>query len=118
MSGRPKFSVFRPWVEPSPSRKTNGDRLRLLTAVVALLFVPADRLGRVKDRTDASLGRGSPTLMSLTLSPPERSGDQAGFSARFQLSNRDTMLSAIRCRNERADPTTDRTDIPDRKSVV
>jgi hypothetical protein len=32
MSGRPKFSVFRPWVEPSPSRKTNGDRLRLLTA--------------------------------------------------------------------------------------
>ncbi len=104
MSGRPKFSVFRPWVEPSPSRKTNGDRLRLSTAsdgdvreerkanvklaVVALLFVPADRLGRVKDRTDASLGRGSPTLMSLTLSPPERSGDQAGFSARFQLSNR------------------------------
>jgi hypothetical protein len=108
MSGRPKFSVFRPWVEPSPSKKTNGDRLRLFSppegdapeerkansklawffAVVALLFVLADHLGRVKDRTDANLGLDSTTLVSLTSFPPERSGDRAGFSVRFRLSNR------------------------------
>ena len=108
MSGRPRFSVFRPWVEPSPSKKTNGDRLRLFSppdgdapeerkaniklagffAVVALLFVLANHLGRVKDRTDANLGLDSTALVSLTLSPPERSGNRAGFSVRFRLSNR------------------------------
>src|SRR5260370_32326857 len=107
MSGRPKFSAFRPWVQPSPSKKTNGDKIRLLPpsvgevgeerkanlklawffAVVALLFVLADHFGRVKDRKDTNLAPDSPALVSLTLSPPERSGDRAGFSVRFRLSN-------------------------------
>ena len=108
MSDGPRFSLFRPWVEPSLSKKTNGDRLRLLSppdgdeaeerqtniklagffAVVALLSVLAEHLGRVEDRTDANLGPDSTTLVSLTLSPPEKSGDRAGFSVRFRLSNR------------------------------
>jgi hypothetical protein len=33
MSGKPRFSVFQPWAEPSLSKKTNGDRLRLLFPV-------------------------------------------------------------------------------------
>jgi len=108
MSGRPKFSAFRPWVQPSPLKKTNGHKLRLLTpsvgglgeerkaniklawffALVALLFVLANRLGRVTDGRETSFGPDSPALVSLTLSSPERSGDRAGFSVRFRLSNR------------------------------
>ena len=107
MSGRPKFSVFRAWVQPSPSRKTNGDSLRphsvpnkdeeerqvniklaLFFSVVALLFVLAEHLGRMQERTDANLGPDSTALVSLTLSPPQRSGNRAGFSVRFRLSNR------------------------------
>jgi hypothetical protein len=108
MSDRPKFSLFRAWVEPSLSKKPNGDRLRLLSpsdgdeeeerpanlklagfcAVVALLSVLTEHFGRVEDRTDANLGPDSTTLVSLTLSHPERSGDRAGFSVRFRLSNK------------------------------
>jgi hypothetical protein len=108
MSGRHKFSVFRPWVQPSLSKKKNGDKLRLLTpsdgdvgkerkaniklawffALVALLFVLANHLGRMQERTDANLGPDSTALVSLTLSPPQRSGNRAGFSVRFHLSNR------------------------------
>ena len=107
MSGRPKFSVFRAWVQPSPSRKTNGDSLRprsvrnkdeeerrvniklaVFFAVVALLFVLAELLGRMEERTDADLGPDSTALVSLTVSLPERSGIGARFSVRFRLSNR------------------------------
>jgi len=107
MSGRPKFSAFRAWVQPSPSRKTNGDSLRphsvpnkdeeerqvnikltVFFSVVALLFVLAEHLGRMQERTDANLGPDSTALVSLTLSPPQRSGNRAGFSVRFHVSNR------------------------------
>ncbi len=108
MSSRPKFSAFRPWAQPPFSKKTNGDNLRSLTpsvgdvgeerkaniklawffAVVALLFVLADYLGRVTDPRDTNLGPDSTALVSLTLSSPDRSGDQTGFPLRFRLSNR------------------------------
>ncbi len=106
MSGRPKFSAFRPWVLPSPSRKTNGDSLRphsvpndeeerqvniklaVFFSVVALLFVLAEHLGRMQERTDANLGPDSTALVRLTVSLPERSGIGARFSVRFRLSNR------------------------------
>jgi hypothetical protein len=107
MSGRPKFSVFRAWVEPPFLKKTNGDRLRLLSSpevdaakerttnikvawflgVVALLFLLADYIGRVKNGIDANLGADSTERVSLTLSPPVKK--QAGFSVRFRLSNRE-----------------------------
>ncbi len=106
MSGRPKFSVFRAWVQPPFLKETNGDRLRLLSpevdaarerttnikvawffAVVALLFVLADYLGRVKNGIDANLGPDSTARVSLILSTPVR--DQDGFSVRFRLSNRE-----------------------------
>ncbi len=106
MSGRPKFSVFRAWEQPSPSKKTNGDRpyslpknnndeeerqlnikLAVFFTVVALLFVLAERLGRVQERTGTSVGPDSTALVSLTLSPPQRSGNRTGFSVRFRLSN-------------------------------
>ncbi|HXP81997.1 MAG TPA: hypothetical protein VN976_19010 [Verrucomicrobiae bacterium] len=103
----PKFSSFRAWVEPSLSQKPNGGRLRFLSppdgdepeerqakvklagffAVVALVSVLAEHLGRVEDRTDANLGPDSTTLVSLNLSLPDRSGDRAGFTVRFRLSN-------------------------------
>src|SRR5260370_9862831 len=107
MFGRPKFSVFRAWVQPSPSRKTNGDSLRphsvpnkdeqerqgnielaVFLVMVALLFVVAEHLGRMQERTDANLGPDSTALVSLTLSPPQRSENRAGFSVPFHLSNR------------------------------
>ena len=108
MSDGPRFSLFRPWVEPSLSKKPNGNRLGSLSppdgdeaeerqaniklagffAVVALLLVLAGHLGRVEDRTDANLGPDSKTLVSFTLSLPKRSGDRAGFSVRFRLSNK------------------------------
>src|SRR5260370_23373991 len=77
MFGRPKFSVFRAWVQPSPSRKTNGDSLRppsvpnkdeeerqvniklaVFFSVVALLFVLAAYLGRVQVRVGSNLWPG------------------------------------------------------------
>lgn len=108
MPGKPKFSVLRPWAEPSLSKKTNGDRLRFLSpiqgdqaeeqqaniklagffALVALLFVLAEHLGRTPERTDTNLGPDSTALVSLTVSLPERSGNGARFSVRFRLSNR------------------------------
>jgi hypothetical protein len=108
MSGRSKFSAFRPWVQPSLSKKTNGDKLRFLTssvggvgeerqaniklawffALVALLFVLVNHLGRVKDQKVTNLGPDSLALVNLTLSPPGKSGDRAGFSVRFRLSNK------------------------------
>jgi hypothetical protein len=106
MSGRPKSFVFRPWVEPSLSKKTNGGILRLPSlsdgdeeerqtniklagffAVVALLSVLAEILGRVGDRTDANLDPDSTILVSLTLLSPKRSADRAGFSMRCRLTN-------------------------------
>jgi hypothetical protein len=56
--------------------------------VVALLFALAEHLGHVQERKDANLGADSTALVSLTLSPPQRSGNRAGFSVRFRLSNR------------------------------
>src|SRR5258708_28982900 len=107
MDGRHKLWVFRGWVKPSPSRKTNGDSIRphsgrskdeeerqvniklaVFFSVVALLFVLAEHFGRMQERTDANLGPDSTALVSLTLSPPQRSGNRAGFSVRFHLSNR------------------------------
>jgi len=108
MSGRPKFSLFRPWVEPSPLKKTNGDRQRLLSpndgdaseerkanikralffATVAVLFVLANQLGHVRNASDSNSGLTSAELVSLTLSPREGSGDRAGLSIQFRLSNR------------------------------
>ena len=102
MSGKPKFSEFRSWVEPLLPRNTNGDRLRLSSspeaeerrtntklawffAVVALLFALAGYLGHVKNGTDASVGQDSAAAASLTLSPPTKGKD--GFSVRFRLRN-------------------------------
>jgi hypothetical protein len=56
--------------------------------VVALLFVLAEHLGRVEERTGTNVGPDPTALVSLTLSPPQRSGDRDGFFVRFRLSNR------------------------------
>lgn len=108
MSGWPKFSVSRDRAQPSLSQKTNGDRLRSLTtphgdeaedqqsniklagffALVALLFVLAEHLGHMQERTDAIFAPDSTALVSLTLSSAKRSVSPAGFSMRFRLSNR------------------------------
>ncbi len=48
-------------------------------AVVVLLFVLAEHLGRTRERTDTNLGPDSTTLVSLTVSLPERSGNGARF---------------------------------------
>src|SRR5258708_6865532 len=104
MSGKPKFSVFRAWVQPSPSKNTNGHspnslpnndeeqrqlniKLAVFFTVVALLFVLAERLGRMHEQTGTSVGPDSTALVSLTLSPPQRSGNRAGFTVRFRLGN-------------------------------
>ncbi len=108
MSGRPKFSLFRPCVEPSSLKKTNGDRLGLVPftggdaceerkanikrawffTTVAVLFVLADQLGHVKNGSHSNSGPTSAELVSLTLSPREGSGDRVGLSIQFRLSNR------------------------------
>src|SRR5260370_23325771 len=107
MSRSHKFSVFRAWVRPSPSRKTNGDSLRphsvpikdeeerqanlklaVFFAVVALLFALVEHLGHVQERKDANLGADSTALVSLTLTHPQRSGTRAGLSVRFRLCNK------------------------------
>ena len=88
MADKPKFTVFRAWVGRPPEKKTNGDRLRLPSQpdgrgqqtevkvaqffiLVALLFVLADYLGRVQERTDANLGPDSTSLVHLILFLPE-----------------------------------------------
>lgn len=108
MRRSPKFSLFRPWVEPSSFSKTNGDKLRFLSpgdgeagqdrktnlklawffATVAVLFVLADQLGRVQKQTDANFAPDSTALVSLKVLSPVRSGNGSGFSVRFRLSNR------------------------------
>lgn len=108
MSGGPRFSLFRFWAEPSPLKKTNGDRLGSvpLTAsgagderktnikrawffiVVAGLFVLAHQLSRVKNASRSNSGPASGELLSLTLSPREGHGDRLGLSVHFRLSNR------------------------------
>jgi len=108
MSGRPKFSAFRPWGQPSLSKTTNGDKLRSLIpsigdlgeerktnvklawffSLVALLFLLANYLDRVTDRRDTNVSSNSTALVSLTLSSPEKARDRAGFSVHFRLSNR------------------------------
>jgi hypothetical protein len=107
MSGRSKFSVFRAWEQPSASKNTNGDspyslpknnndeeerqlnlKLAVFFTVVAFLFALAERFGRVQEPTGTNLGADSTALVSLTLSPPRRSGNRAGFSVRFRRNNR------------------------------
>jgi hypothetical protein len=109
MSGKLKFSVLQPWAEPSLSEKTNGDRLPFLSpihggpaeeqqanlklagffALVVLLFVLAEHLGRTPERTDTNLGPDSTALVSVTVSLTERSGTGARLPMRFRLSNRE-----------------------------
>jgi len=103
MSGKPKYSMLQPCIEPS--KKANGNRLRLASqhggtgrqtevkvaqffVLVALLFVLADHLGRVQKRTDANLGPDSTSLLNLILYPPERSEHISGFTVRFRLINK------------------------------
>lgn len=108
MSGRPRFSPFRAWVEPSPLKKTNGDRLGLpplrdgdhgeerkanvkhawFFTTVAILFILADQLGHVKNVSHSNSGAASAENVSLTLTPREGPRDQVGLSVRFRLSNR------------------------------
>ena len=105
----PKLSVFLPWVEPSSSSKTNGDKQRLLSlndcdateerkanikrawffATVAVLLVLANQLGHVRNASHSNSGLASAELVSLTLSPREGHGDRVGLSVRFRLSNRE-----------------------------
>ncbi len=108
MSGRPRFSLFRAWVEPSPLKKTNGDRLGLLPltnvdrsqerkanikhawffTTIAVLFILADQLGHVKNVSHSNSGPAFAENVSLTSSPREGPRDRAGLSVRFRLSNR------------------------------
>lgn len=108
MFGRPKFSLFRPWAEPSSSKKTNGDRLVLLPltagdasderkanikrawffATVAVLFVLVNELGHVRNASDSNSGPASAASVSLTLTRLEGARDRAEFSVRFRLNNR------------------------------
>src|SRR5260370_4748029 len=105
MIGGSKFIKFRTWANPSSEPGTNGDRLhsfskpdarewetRIKVAqffiLSALLFVLADYLGRVQDRTGAILVPDSTSLVQLILSPPERPRDNSGFTVRFRLSNK------------------------------
>jgi hypothetical protein len=106
MSGRPRFSLFRPWVEPSPLKKTNGDRRGLLPladgddreerkanvkhawffTTVAVLFLLADQLGHMKNVSDSNSVLASAEHVSLALSPQEGPRD---LVVRFRLSNRE-----------------------------
>ncbi len=108
MSGRPRFSLFRPWVEPSPLKKTNGDRRGLLAltdgddreerkanvkhawffTTVAVLFILADQVGHVKNVSDSNSVLASAEHVSLALSPQGGPRDRVGLSVRFRLSNR------------------------------
>src|SRR5260370_12655316 len=108
MSRSHKFSVLRPWVEPSSSSKTNGDKQRLLSpndgdageerkdnikrawffATVAVLFVLANQLGHVRNASDSNSGPAPAASVSLTLSRLEGPRERVGFSVRFRLSNR------------------------------
>lgn len=103
----PKSSLFRPWVELSSLKKTNGDRRALplpdgdaseerranikrawFFATVALLFVLADLLGHRKTTSDSNDLPVAASSVSLTLSPHQGPRDGNGFFIRFRLSNR------------------------------
>lgn len=104
----PKLSVFLPWVEPSSSSKTNGDKQRLVSpnggdageerkanikrawffATVAVLFVLANQLGHVRNASDSNSGPASAASVTLTLSRLEGPRGRVGLSVRFRLSNR------------------------------
>lgn len=105
MIDEPKFSVFRAWVGRAREQKSNGDKLRLpsqpnrrgrqtevkvaqFLVLVALLFVLADHLGRIQERTDATSGPDSTSFVNLVLYPPERSENTSEFVVRFRLSNK------------------------------
>ena len=105
MIDRPKFSVFRAWVRRAPEQESNGDKLCLpsqpnwrerqtevkvaqFLVLVALLFVLADHLGRIQERTDANFGPDSTSLVNLVLYPPETPESTPGFIVRFRLSNK------------------------------
>jgi hypothetical protein len=108
MSGSPRFSLFRPWVELSSLKKTNGDRRGLLPltdvddreerkanvkhawffTTVAVLFLLADQLGHVKNVSDSNSVLASAEHISLALSPQEGPRDRVGLSVRFRLSNK------------------------------
>lgn len=105
MNGKPKFSEFRAWVMCAPERKTNGDRLPLpsladgkerqtqikvaqFLVLVALLFVLADQLGHIEERTDANFAPDSTALVNLILYPPQRLENSSKLIVRFRLSNK------------------------------
>jgi hypothetical protein len=108
MSGRPRFSLFRAWVEPSLLKKTNGNRLGLPSLLdgdhgeegkanvkrawffttVAVLFILANQLGHVKNVSHSNSGPASGENVSLTLTPRDGPRDRVGLSVRFRLSNR------------------------------
>lgn len=105
MTGRPEFFSFDTWAKPSSAHGTNGNKLRSLSEpddhehqtsvkvaqffiLSALLFVLADYLGRVQDRTGANLVLDSTSQVQLILSPPQRSGNGSGLTVRFRLSNK------------------------------
>lgn len=124
MSGRPRFSLFRPWVEPSPLKKTNGDRGGLLPltdgadreerkanvkhawffTTVAVLFLLADQLGHVKNVSDSNSVLASAEHVSLALSPQEGPRDRVGLSVRFRLSNKGNHSIFYPMRPETNDP--------------
>jgi hypothetical protein len=101
---------FRPRVESSLLGKANGDNLRSRSlddqddtdederkasrkrawffGIVALLFVLANQLGHVKDASDSNSGPVSAVSVSLSLSPPERTGNSGEFTMQFRLSNK------------------------------
>ena len=108
MSGRLKFFHFRPWVEASPLKRTYGGRPGLVPLTdggageerkanikrawffitVAVLFILAEQLGRVKNASHSNSGLASAELVSLTLSLRGEPGDPPGLSVRFRSSNR------------------------------
>lgn len=92
MSVRPRFSLFRAWVEPSPLKKTNGERRGLLPLIdgadredrkanikqalfpttVAVLFMLADQVSHVKNVSHSNSGLASAEHVSLALPPHKR----------------------------------------------
>lgn len=105
MTGGLKLFRFHTWAKPSSAHGTNGNKLPSLSEpdadehqtsvkvaqffiLSALLFVLADYLGQVQDRTGANLVPDSTSQVQLILSRPERSGAGSGFTVRFRLINK------------------------------
>ena len=76
--------------------------------LVALLFVLADYLGRVQDRTGANVGPDSMSLVKLILYPPERSGNYLGVhsSVPSKQQGKSFHLLSSRHHDKRAHGTT------------